>query len=963
MTSPVSPSLPTETPARPWGALGVLAGMAFLIPLAGWGLSFMRMENEVQDWLGGQTAAARAFEFYESTFPSEEAILVTWDGSHMNDPRAADLAARLYGSKDAQGIRRGGVKQVENVLTPRTLIMSMVKNDVPRDEALHRLQGFLLGAGPLKVRLTEAGRAKLADVKSRAGEAIRAANGPAVTVLDALPSEQWPTPNDEELAAAKEAGAEIAESNYTHDFQLGWPSLNFRSDEVEQVSRVLEKLTVTGAGADGAVVEQPAIEKTFLLPGAPLALAVTLSEAGRSDRKQTLELIRDQAAEAGIPESTLRMTGRAVAATQLNEGVVKAAWDSTVPGDQWYRKSVIGMSIIVGVAMAFKMLRSVHLSLLVLGVSAFSVFVSLSIVPVTGGSMNMVVVVMPTLLFVTTLSGGIHLAHYWKFYAVDHSPATAVRLALVAAKNPCLWASLTTALGLASLLTSTLKPVRDFGLYSAIGVVFSLVVVLVCLPALLVLLPPRPPKRDELAHTEWSTYGDAVARHWPKVLAVMLLVGLVGVAGLSRFRTEVKVIRYFPDTSRIVADYVAMERELAGIVPIEVLVRFDESSREELKFVERQQYVKRISEKMKQLPDISGCLSLADFLPNVEPPEEGANVRVRAAYAAKSKAIEERAKNEQTGRAADFLRMATTGGEFNAPGDEIWRITAQVAVMADNHYGTLQVQLDEICRSELKGIAGAGGEKYREGSQAVAYHPGASHLVTGMVPLFMSTQEELLHSLITSFLLAFVTIGAAMAWVMRNALAGLVAMIPNVLPIGFVFGVISWQGIRVDIGTIVTASIALGIAVDGTLHLINWFLIGLREGMNRRDAVRNAVTQCGPAMLQTSLVVAFNLLMLYPAELVLVSRFGWLMASLIVAALVADLVLTPALLAGPLGAILQAGKATQRTETPPTPLADVATSVPAESIAEDFVYVAQPPQPHMGLSGGSIILRADPPAR
>jgi predicted RND superfamily exporter protein len=902
---------------------------------------------------------------------------VTWEGSHFNDARAADLAARLSGEKDAQGIRRGGVKQVDHVLSPRTLVEAMVKNDVPRDEALHRLQGFLLGAGPLKVRLTEAGRAKLADVKTRVVEAIRAAGGPAVELLAPVPSELWPTPTDEELAAAKEAGVVAEEVDHTHDFQLAWPSLNFRSDEVEKVAEVLAKMSVGGVASDGAAAagqpqEVPAVERSFLLPGAPIALAITLSEAGRAERKHTLELIREQAAAAGIPESTLRMTGRAVAATQLNEGVVKAAWDKTVPADQWYRKSVIGLSIVVGVGMALKMLRSVQLAAIVLGVSAFSAFLSLAIVPVTGGSMNMVVVVMPTLLFVTTLSGAIHLAHYWKFHAVDHSPAVAVELALVAAKSPCVWASLTTALGLASLVTSALRPVRDFGFYSAIGVVVSLGVVLVCLPAMLILLPPPPPKREELSHGEWEKYGGTIARHWPKVMAAVLLIGGVGVAGLTRFRTETKVIRYFPDSSRIVADYVVMERELAGIVPIEVLVRFDESSREELKFVERQQYVKRIEEKMKGLPDISGCLSLADFLPNVEPPEEGANMRVRAAYAAKSKAIEERAKNEQSGRAADFVRMAETAGEFNAAGDEIWRITAQVAVMADNHYGTLQRQIDDICRSELKGIAGAGGEKYRDATQSVDYHPGASHLVTGMVPLFMATQEELLHSLITSFMLAFVTIGAAMAWVMRNALAGLVAMLPNVLPIGFVFGVISWQGFRVDVGTVVTASIALGIAVDGTLHLINWFQIGLKEGLDRKTAVRNAIAHCGPAMLQTSLVVAFNLLMLYPAELVLVSRFGWLMAALIVAALVADLVLTPALLAGPLGALLEAGKRqdTLRSGTPdPSTDSSIAASEsdPREMVAasepavEDHVYVVQPPKHHMDVAGGSIILRADPP--
>ncbi len=193
--------------------------------------------------------------------------------------------------------------------------------------------------------------------------------------------------------------------------------------------------------------------------------------------------------------------------------------------------------------------------------------------------MNMVVVVMPTLLFVTTLSGAIHLAHYWKFHAVDHSPAVAVELALVAAKSPCVWASLTTrALGLASLVTSALRPVRDFGLYSAIGVSSRWGGArLSARPVGLV--APRPPKRKNSAtESGRNTGGDRPA----------LAESHGGDAGDRRRRSrrvdplpdETKVIRYFPDSSRIVADYVVMERELAGIVPIEVLVRFDESSRE-----------------------------------------------------------------------------------------------------------------------------------------------------------------------------------------------------------------------------------------------------------------------------------------------------------------------------------------------------------------------------------------------
>ena len=180
-------------------------------------------------------------------------------------------------------------------------------------------------------------------------------------------------------------------------------------------------------------------------------------------------------------------------------------------------------------------------------------------------------------------------------------------------------------------------------------------------------------------------------------------------------------------------------------------------------------------------------------------------------------------------------------------------------------------------------------------------HPGTKHVITGAVPLFLRTQNAVLDSLISSFGLAGVLILAVFAIRLRSLPAALVAMLPNIMPITVVFGLISWCGMRVDIGTMITASIALGIAVDGTLHYLTWFQNGLKAGHSRNQAIADALAHCGPAMWQTSLAVAIGLLVLAPAELLLISRFGWLMAAMIGVALLADIMLLPNLLASPLG--------------------------------------------------------------
>ena len=72
-------------------------------------------------------------------------------------------------------------------------------------------------------------------------------------------------------------------------------------------------------------------------------------------------------------------------------------------------------------------------------------------------------------------------------------------------------------------------------------------------------------------------------------------------------------------------------------------------------------------------------------------------------------------------------------------------------------------------------------------------------------------------------------------------------MLPNVWPIAIVFGLLGWLGIAVDIGTMMTASVAMGVCVDDMVHYVNWFRRGTRMGMTRHQAVIFAYENCSPS--------------------------------------------------------------------------------------------------------------------
>eukprot|EP00913_Durusdinium_trenchii_P028355 g26583.t1 len=911
----------------PWGhgmALWVLLVMVFLVPLGYWSIRQIELKNDVRNWLPSDDPQSRILTWYEKQFPIEDRVLVSWNGSSLNDPRMLALSRKLEGTPDKDGKLRNGLPYVKSVLTPHDVIARMTNvsdGKISQETAIERMRGVLVGTGRLKVELTEAGRKRRKRVEQVLSERIREEFGIDVEILPSESELLGRTTYNKEVTKLLDETEEFPFAP-EHDFQLEWKSMHGAGGKPAEIRKLLTDLR--SEPTDEHPEGEAWIKKTFFFAGAPVAMFVTLSEAGHEEPRDAFKAIRAAAESVGIPEEELHLGGRSVASSELNGQVKRAAWNRDYPLVQLHRRSPILLSFMVSTILAFVMLRSFRLATLVIIVANFTTFITVALVPVTNGSMNMVLVVMPTLLVVLTMSAAIHVANYWK-HAAERNLRTAVVDAARMARKPCILASLTTAVGLASLMTSPLRPVRDFGLYSAIGCVISLAVVLIGLPSLLMFWPASKPNQVEVERTFWKSFAGVLTRFSTPVALTSIVAFAVCGYGLRWFRTETKVIRYFPDDARVVQDYEFLEEQLAGIVPVDVVVRFDKSAMDDPKetFLKRMEIVRAIESEIRAHPEISGTISLADFQPVHTPATENdqmsgfERIQARARDRAKNSRTEEEAKREGSA-AKSLLAVSNSETTLESPngrkieiskGDELWRITAQVAILSDLDYADLTDDLNNIVKSKLK------------------YHAGADHVVTGMVPVFLRTQQAVLDSLITSFALAFVVIAIVMMFVLKHPISGLITMLPNLLPIGIVFGLISWARMPVDIGTMITASVALGIAVDGTLHLLTWFRNGIADGLSRKDAIAMALSHCGPAMWQTSAAVGIGLMMLYPAELLLIHRFGWLMAALIGAALVADVVFLPALLAGPLGHFIErsvhkqekksAGESPSTTTPPP----------------------------------------------
>src|SRR5207244_832303 len=107
-----------------------------------------------------------------------------------------------------------------------------------------------------------------------------------------------------------------------------------------------------------------------------------------------------------------------------------------------------------------------------------------------------------------------------------------------------------------------------------------------------------------------------------------------------------------------------------------------------------------------------------------------------------------------------------------------------------------------------------------------------------------------------------------------SVVAGLLAMLPNVLPAAVVFGAIALAGWPVDIGSMMTASVAMGIAVDGTLHFVSFYRRRVRQGLSTRDAILDTYDRCAGAMTSSTLICTLGLLVFTASEFTPISRFA-----------------------------------------------------------------------------------------
>jgi predicted RND superfamily exporter protein len=589
-------------------------------------------------------------------------------------------------------------------------------------------------------------------------------------------------------------------------------------------------------------------------------------EAGGDSRELVVAAV-EAAIRRAPPAEDVRLAGSPVLNAALNRAAQRAA--------RGLFPLVFALSA-AALAVLFRGVSGVVIPFVSVGTA---IVWTLALLELSGSSLNMVTVALPPLVWVLGLSTSIHLLARWhRELAEGTPPADAVGRTVRELFKPCLFSALTTALGFASLLASSMRPVRDMGLFAALGILLCFATNFLLFPALIAL---RLRLRKKLPRfREHHPIFDALARldRRPRlVVAVTALLGVALAAAIPRLRADANPIEFFRRDAPIAVTYRSVLPGFTGTYSLEIVVT---------------------------PPAPSGGIGGESTAPSGG--IGGGITAVDLDVLRRLDALEQRLEaHDGVARVlsiVDLVELAHRGarGDGRLPGDD--------ASLADAR-GALAEHAEELAAFEAGGelrlsvLARPMGSTAHQrlvedvrGLLAREVDPSWRPRLTGIVPLLVDMQERLVDSQVRTFSLAFLMIMAVLGLLLRSLRYALLSLLPNLLPIVFALGTMGWLDLALDPATVMIAGVALGIAVDDAIHFLVCYRRRRRAGRDREKAVEETLHAVGRPMVITSLVAALGFLVLGFSDFVPLIRFGLLTALTMGAALVGDLVLLPALL-------------------------------------------------------------------
>jgi uncharacterized protein len=553
--------------------------------------------------------------------------------------------------------------------------------------------------------------------------------------------------------------------------------------------------------------------------------------------------------------------------------------------DDLYRFTPIALALtLVVLGISFRTVRGVILPILAVLLAMVWTF---GVMALLGKAFNLGTFILPPLLLVIGSSYGIHvMARYDELDPTKDRREDLVRQTIESVWLPLLISAVTTAVGFGALLLNPIVAIRDLGLFAVIGIVFLFITALGFLPPALQLIGPghgatrsRAPESRLLSRVFAVLASWSFSSRWA-VLALAALVGVAAAAGIRHVRVDSDFLNYFDEGSEVRRGNEIINREIVGSNPFYLVIEGKEAG--DLKKWTMLKQIKDLQTFLQSLPGITTSLSIVDYLELLE-----------------------KGLSKQEG---DLLLDAQGNILAAEPPKPFWQdpanldpLLTMVSASPQTYQGVISKDFrrgNVLVRTNLSGSQAIERTLDQIRDYITQHFPAGMRVEpTGNLVLLTGTSSDIVVGQVRSLSLALAMIFAVLSLMFLSARVGFLALLPNVLPILMFFGVLGWAGIYLNLGTSLIATIALGIAVDSTIHYMARLSRELEGEVDQQAAMRRTLQAAGLPITYTSAALLLGFLTFSVSDFVPIQSFGVMAAITLATALLVNILVLPALLA------------------------------------------------------------------
>ena len=536
--------------------------------------------------------------------------------------------------------------------------------------------------------------------------------------------------------------------------------------------------------------------------------------------------------------------------------------------------SLMMVIIMIVLYALFRRISGVFLPLICVGLTLIT---TVSLMAIFSAPFTMATQIMPTFLLAVVTSAAIHLlAIFYKDLMRTKDKKASLRYAMGHSGLAIVMTSLTTAAGLWSFSFSGVAPVADLGVFASSGVLVGLLFTLVFLPALIA--KTNFAHLEQKSDVEGNTLMDRVLLGISKIgtgrpkliVAISAILIIFAAVVATQLRFSHFPLQWLPEDNFARVATETVDENLAGALTLEVVV--DTGKTNGLYNPELLRKIDDVSENIDSIT--SGNMfvgKVISFIDIIKETNKALNENREEYYSI---------PDNPDLIAQEFLLFESSGnGDLNS--------------LVDANYSKARLTLKTPFIDSLEAkIFIDRAQTYLDKEFGAL----ASVSFTGIGTLMTVTFEEAIYSSATSYILAFSLITVLMVLLIGNLKIGLISMIPNLLPIIFLSTIMVIFKMPLDMFTLLIGAIALGLAVDDTVHFMHNFRRYELQYNDVDKAVRLTLMGTGRAITLTSIVLALGFLVLTFSQMNNMFDFGVLTACAILVALVADFFLMPAIM-------------------------------------------------------------------